>query len=603
MVDSAFLLVAAKHAGDLPPVALELVQDPRARGLGFEPTAHVQWRDNAGTIVFGGWQGPTPRPDASAWHVDGNHLVMALGQAWWRDLTGEPARSLSASDLAHASRRLPFDEVVEDLRGIFAIVRLGAGGDAAVATDPLGFRCLYLGESPDAVAISSRAELVARGLNADGRAPVRDALGSCWLAYTTYRIGDSTGFEGVRVLPAGGIAEIRPRRGLRVTSSAPWMPDPHMRESTPDDIVELVRADITASLRAILELPAERHVVGLTGGKDSRLILAVALGAGLAHDFEYETIGPPDLADVRVASELAAQFGLRHTVRFLGLGSDRPYGERIRDFVAVTGGMLNIWDLSDPSAVEDEVRVVGLCGEALRVFRRISKGMRSRDDLVERFSPRDFGRLQLVRRQGAGQLHRMLLDALLDDPSGRSEPSDLFDAFYMRNRVRFSRTGPREELPGQLRVMPLYSICALRAAFALGTAARQSELLHREITFRCSELLANHRFAGPGWVRATEEPAGRPGLSEHPRRAEVEEPRATEKPEALMAKLQQSAFSDRKQAFLPLVEDRTNPAWELIDRRAAAAALERFPTLTPIERRELYGAFTAALWLGDGAHL
>jgi hypothetical protein len=490
--------------------------------------------------------------------------------------------------------------MVEQLRGIFAFVRLSASGEVEITSDPLGFRCLYFGESADEVVVSSRAQLVAKVLAGSTRPPTPDALAMCWLAYTTYRVGDTTGFEGVRVVPSGAVVEIQPHRGMRITRSAPWTPDPRSRELSTDDLVELVRADVAASLRAILEIPVDRHVIGLTGGKDSRLILAVALWAGLAHDFDYETIGPPDLADVRVASDLAALFGLRHTVRFLGLGSERPYADRIRDFVAATGGMLNIWDLSEPSEARDEVRVVGLCGEALRAFRQITRPVRSPDALLEIFRPQIFGRLQLLRPEVAQRLHRTLLDVLLDDPSGRAEPLDLVDAFFMRNRVRFSRSGPREELPGQLRVMPLYSIRALRAAFALGGSARQSELLHREITRRCSDQLAGHPFAGPGWVRTDKPARTHPGTPRVESRNGVEQPLHGAKPEALMARLQRSAFDDRKQVFRALLEDRTNPAWELIDREAAVTALERFPSLKPGERRELYGAFTAALWLGEG---
>jgi hypothetical protein len=76
------------------------------------------------------------------------------------------------------------------------------------------------------------------------------------------------------------------------------------------------------------------------GGKDSRLVLAGAVGGGGAA-FHYETIGPPILADVPVASELAKEHGLRHDVKLLGLAFSRPYADRVRDFVTATAGLLN----------------------------------------------------------------------------------------------------------------------------------------------------------------------------------------------------------------------------------------------------------------------
>lgn len=51
-----------------------------------------------------------------------------------------------------------------------------------------------------------------------------------------------------------------------------------------------------------------------------------------------------------------------------------------------------------------------------------------------------------------------------------------------------------------------------------------------------------------------------------------------------------------------MLDDERNPAWEVLRRDVAVSALDPFPTLSVMERRELYGAVTAALWLaGDRA--
>jgi hypothetical protein len=48
-----------------------------------------------------------------------------------------------------------------------------------------------------------------------------------------------------------------------------------------------------------------------------------------------------------------------------------------------------------------------------------------------------------------------------------------------------------------------------------------------------------------------------------------------------------------------VIQERGNPIWDLINREATEAALHRFHLLTPAERRELYGAMTAVLWMGE----
>jgi hypothetical protein len=598
-MDAAFLVVAGKHPDAVADRHRNLVGSPDVCHLGFRPAGHVSWHDRSGAIAFGAWQPSPALPGTTAWHIDAQQVVMTTGQVRWRNQTWLPEGQW-AGQLASATRGASLRDVADRLHGVFAVVQLTAAGQVTLVTDPLGLRCVYYGENDKVVAISSKAAIVAEAL-AEGHPPVRDVFSTCWLAFSTYRVGTATGFEGVTVLPPGAAIEISPHSALSVYSVTPWIPDQTLQERDRDDLVELVRNDIAETLRATLELPVDRHVLRLTGGKDSRLLLAVALWAGLAKDFHYETIGPPFLADVQVASELAQTFGLRHRVRFLELASDRPYTERVRGFVTTTAGMLNVWDLSEPSTPPDEVCVVGLCGETLRTFRHTKTGIASKDDLITHFGRQGFGRLGLLRLEIAQHLHQMALDELLHDPSGRSEPLDLLDAFYFRNRLRYTRMGPQEELVGQSRIVPLYSIDALRVAFALGGEARESEQLHFEIMRRCSQELMAYRFVGPGWdptvLEGLTAETAQPWSGQNARQSAI---RSRSKSESLMQSLQRSEFGERQNFFGAVVQERANPVWELLDLEATDAALQRFEALSVAERRELYGAITAALWLDPG---
>lgn len=51
-----------------------------------------------------------------------------------------------------------------------------------------------------------------------------------------------------------------------------------------------------------------------------------------------------------------------------------------------------------------------------------------------------------------------------------------------------------------------------------------------------------------------------------------------------------------------LLGDRSNPVFEVVDRDAVEVALDRFAELGEPAKRQLYGALTAAMWLG-GAEL
>ena len=94
---------------------------------------------------------------------------------------------------------------------------------------------------------------------------------------------------------------------------------------------------LTAATTALADWPGRPNVVPVTGGRDSRLVLAAALAAGL--DFEGVTGGAPDEPDVRIGQKLCAAAGVPHSL----LPAD-PHGNmwtdhrRAAEVVRLTGG-------------------------------------------------------------------------------------------------------------------------------------------------------------------------------------------------------------------------------------------------------------------------
>ena len=57
-------------------------------------------------------------------------------------------------------------------------------------------------------------------------------------------------------------------------------------------------------------LPSDRRHADITGGRDSRLILALMLEAGVTDAFDFRTIGAPHAPDAVVGARIAERFGL-----------------------------------------------------------------------------------------------------------------------------------------------------------------------------------------------------------------------------------------------------------------------------------------------------
>ena len=256
-----------------------------------------------------------------------------------------------------------------------------------------------------------------------------------------------------------------------------------------DDVAEEVIAEVGAALRAIVASPAPEHIVGLTGGRDSRLVLAVAVHEGLADAFTWETIGYPGLPDVDVAASLTGRLGVAHRTRFFGLGSDEAPEVRTRRFVAATAGMVDAWDLDAPRH-DGAIHVSGIGGEPLRSFVRLQGRRPPAVEVAGAFRRRRYARAGLLRPHVAEARHRDLLSELAREPDPTADPRIRLYAHYAQNRLRFNRTGPREELPGgEIRVRSAagelhFAPHAAHASFLPITAWRGVCLKKLHIVFR-----------------------------------------------------------------------------------------------------------------------
>lgn len=295
------------------------------------------------------------------------------------------------------------DQLQRLATGVAALAAVDADGSAVVAVDPMGLAHLFIGESGDLIAVSTRPEVVADVISS-GADPELDPFGVGWLAYSRYRVGDVTGFAGVRLA--------RPGTVVRVTLDGPTVSDPVARpwysaETASRTAAEAISDRLTASVIQFAERPAETHYLDLTGGKDSRVLLAVALRARLAESFTMRTVGPPDLSD----GQIAAEIGLRHVVEFDPPGHEMSYAERAHASIIATAGSNSLWDLLTPEPREPKVRLSGFGGEFIKSWVQPDRQPTSTDAATARLLKR-FNRLGLVRPEVVARYDEAVADEL-----------------------------------------------------------------------------------------------------------------------------------------------------------------------------------------------
>uniref|UniRef100_A0A832MIX7 asparagine synthase (glutamine-hydrolyzing) n=1 Tax=Eiseniibacteriota bacterium TaxID=2212470 RepID=A0A832MIX7_UNCEI len=171
-----------------------------------------------------------------------------------------------------------------------------------LVTEPNGLRPVYVHDGPEALVVASEAKAIPAAL---GRNAVPDADALCDLWTLGHCAGLRTLFAGVSLAPPGAaLAWSADRRETRA-----W-PAPAFSEARGGDAraaAEALAGALETTLRAY-RARAPRAVLALSGGMDSRAVLAVA--RGLWPDLEGVTFGDAASPDVALAVEIAARAGL-----------------------------------------------------------------------------------------------------------------------------------------------------------------------------------------------------------------------------------------------------------------------------------------------------
>ena len=149
--------------------------------------------------------------------------------------------------------------------------------------------------------------------------------------------GKSTLLKRVSTLLEGSRLELRDGR---VTSERYWRPTYRPEEDrTPEDFADEAIALYERSVAKRVPARAERVVVPLSGGLDSRLLLAMVRDRGDA--LQLFTHGQEGCEETRIAREVARALGLEHCHRLVELKPEW-YGRHAREAVWLNDGMCNM---------------------------------------------------------------------------------------------------------------------------------------------------------------------------------------------------------------------------------------------------------------------
>lgn len=456
------------------------------------------------------------------WHLwalsCASHFYSAEAQVWidpeggfcvfhgliWR--TGDAAL-LDARDVGELLYS-PGTRLPDDIAGEYAVARLYPDGTLETFGDTAGLHPLFHAEH-GAPIVASRAALAAVLMG--DRRPERDS--ALWLGTIGYRVGLASGWAGVRQLAQGAILTAD-AAGTRIVR--PPLTLPPTRGFDPGLLAEGLEQAKAAILLTAGDGPLDLPV---TGGKDSRVIVAIALAAGLKDRLTLFTRGYAGHPDVVVGAAIAERIGLPHR-REPPLGSDLPadlgpraFLARLRRIAFQTDGGMGGWDNVLGTEIGRGTIVSGHLGEVLKAYaKRAHDGAIDPASMVRLQAP--FDPMELLRPEARARLVGALGSEMDEARAAGAEEADLPDLFYWRNRVPNWLGGIRgvksfERQP----VLPLGAPALMRLAFRMTAAERKAEVAHYRLIEAASPELLNLPFAHQSWHPSLGAPETAPVLA------------------------------------------------------------------------------------------
>lgn len=402
--------------------------------------------------------------------------------------------------------------VATTLTGAYNFVGVGDDDGLCAFSDFSGLFPLYWHRGRDFTAVSNRASTLAvLGGDTDW-----DVHALSWLVSQANLFGDTLPHRSVSYLPTQHQLQVTAHDTEPIVSRSPnWVwpaADSEARERLDDEAWNAVTETLVGNFRALRSLDGRIRMT-LTGGKDTRLCLALAKAAGLADKVVTFTNGPPDSPEVECAHVVAEAAGVEH--RQIGRVLEAPtpaafdaqlHWQRLRQHAYRFDATVCPWDGMTGLERGTSLTVKGFGGELYR--RAHAKRFRdhslvAKDAMLAAFDHfhDPFDALAALtpdeRRRQVGWLR-----AWAETAASEVRVDMLPDKFYADYRIGHWNGPLGQAVPGRISLNPLLAPAAAIKAYELSLPARGTDRFHYEVMRRTAPELLPVPFLADRWPDA-----------------------------------------------------------------------------------------------------
>ena len=181
-------------------------------------------------------------------------------------------------------------------------------------------------------------------------------------------------------------------------------------------------------------------------------------------DVEIVTLGEPDSPDATVARELTRRLGIGHTQ--LEWTDGVVVRRQLCPHVGSVAGAVNCIDSSVSLSTDGRMTLSGLTGEMLRSNWPNRAGHERERSVVAGFLSMPLGKADILDRDASFGAMTDGIRSLLSPAAQGTDPEDLFDAYYIQQRLRRWLAARPERFADEF--FPLYHPPAIELAFRMG---------------------------------------------------------------------------------------------------------------------------------------
>jgi hypothetical protein len=491
---------------------------PAVMATRFFTGDEVEWIDPLGRGAFAAIAAPDPAA-TRRWGATDDAFVAVNGPAF---ATADKQPSLIA-DALRSYTEGGTEEVARALTGTYNFVGFAPRFGLAAFTDYSGLYPLYWSRLSNLIVISNRSTTVARVAGSTSW----DLHALAWVISRDTMLGDH--------MPAGDVRHLSPWEELRVTPDGrlsverarSWIWPPPDAEPGRNDLTSQEWDDLTDRLVAetrSLGRVTEPIDLYLTGGKDSRLCLALVKAAGLQGRVRTLTTGDSESREVAYARVVAQAAGFEHRrvgkpALASGPGTQRSQMQprqtppaaiwkRLAAHAYRHEAIVSPWDLAGGS-MESTINIKGFGGA---YYRRSHLRWFSEHDattlpaMTDRIVRMNWDPLRVLRSRESARQAAWLRE-WVEQEAARVRLDLLPEKYYADFRLAHWNGPLTQSRPGEVQTNPLFQREATQTFIRLSVSARQQERFHYEVMRRAAPELVALPFLDDSWPTGRDEEA------------------------------------------------------------------------------------------------